>query len=89
MIGKKLEPSLLQIGMILLKHSEEKPNFSDDSFRAITYIFMSAMMDKMYNLQTSENMAQKDMGNMATKCGEDLRKFVKMYTDIDTHNLFK
>lgn len=89
MIGKKLQPSLLQIELLLLENNEHKPNYSDDSFRAITFIFMSAMMDKMYNLQTSENIAQEDSENMATKCGEDLRKFVKIYTDIDTHNLFK
>ncbi len=89
MIGKKLEPSLLQIEMILLEHNDSKPNYPPDSFRAITFIFMSAMMDKMYDLQNNENIAQEDRGAMATKCGEDLRKFVKMYTDIDTHNLFK
>ena len=31
----------------------------------------------------------EDRENMATKCGEDLRKFIKTYTDIDTFDLYK
>ena len=50
---------------------------------------MSAMMDKIWELQSEENMSMEDRINMVQKCGEDVRKIVKIYSNIDTHDLYK
>lgn len=50
---------------------------------------MSVIMDKMWELQELEQIDMKDRGNMALKCGEELRLIIKKYTDIDTHELYK
>ena len=50
---------------------------------------MSVIMDKMWELQQSENITLHDRANMAQKAGEAVRGFVKTYTDIDTHELYR
>ena len=92
MLGEQLNPILLEIEDAILEFDIEigtKPNYSLDGFRAATKIFMSALMDKLWELQDAEKIPQEDRENMATKCGEDLRKFIKTYTDIDTFDLYK
>lgn len=92
MLGEQLNPILLEIEDIILEFEselEEKPNYSLEGFRAATKIFMSTIMDKLWELQEADKISQDDRENMATKCGEDLRKFIKTYTDIDTFDLYK
>jgi hypothetical protein len=43
----------------------------------------------MWELQENESLSIEDRCNMANKVGEDIRKLVKTYTDIDTHDLYK
>ena len=62
--------------------------FSDDAFRAALLIFQRAVLDKMWELQESENMSQEDRGNMAENCGLELRNIVKRYTGIKTTELY-
>jgi hypothetical protein len=50
---------------------------------------MSAMMDKIWELQSKEEIDMNTRGEMAKKCGEDIRRIVKVYTDIDTYDLYK
>ncbi|PCI28436.1 hypothetical protein COB55_03885 [Candidatus Wolfebacteria bacterium] len=91
MIGKKLSPILSEIGDTILEfevNSGAKPNFTDEGFRSGIKIFMSVLMDKMWELQENENMDMKDRINMSNKVGEDIRKLVKTYTNIDTHKLY-
>ena len=92
MLGEQLNPILLEIEDIILEFEAElsnKPNYSLEGFRAATKIFMSTIMDKLWELQEADKISQEDRENMATKCGEDLRKFIKTYTDIDTFDLYK
>jgi Tfp pilus assembly ATPase PilU len=92
MLGEQLNPILLEIEDIILEFEAElgeKPNYSLEGFRAATKIFMSTIMDKLWELQEADKISQDDRENMATKCGEDLRKFIKTYTDIDTFDLYK
>lgn len=91
MIGKKLSPVLTEIADTLWEFEAQgglKPNYTEDAFKASTKIFMSALMDKLWNLQQTENMEVQDRLNMAQKAGEDLRKLIKTYTNIDTHEFY-
>jgi len=92
MIGKEISPVLVEIENTLWEfeaYSAKKPEFPIESLRASAKIFMAVMMDKMWELQEREGMPMEDRCNMAKKCGNDLRAFVKTYVDIDTVDLYK
>jgi len=92
MIGKKLSPILSEIEDTLWEfelNSRIKPEYTIDGFRAGIKIFMSVLMDKIWELQSDEKMDIQDRINMVEKVGQDVRKLVKTYTDIDTHDLYK
>ncbi len=91
MIGKKISPILEEIEITLFEFEANvgmKPEFTDDGFRAGIKIFSSVLMDKIWELQENENISIEDRINMVQKVGEDIRKLVKIYTDIDTHKLY-
>ena len=50
---------------------------------------MSAMLDKMWKLQEDENIDINARADMAEKLGNELRNMVRIYTNIDTHSLYK
>lgn len=92
MIGKRLSPILEEIETTLLEfevNRGEKPEYTIEGFRAATKIFMSAVMDKMWDVQERENMSIDDRVQMAEKAGNEIRKLIKVYTDIDTHSLYE
>ena len=92
MIGKKLSPVLVEIEEALWEyevHSNLQPEYTTEGFRAATKIFMSVLMDKIWNLQSNENMDMEDRVKMVEKAGNDIRNIIKIYTDIDTHELYK
>ncbi len=92
MIGKKLSPILVEIENTIIDfdyYNRGKPEYPNDAFRATIKIFMSVMMDKIYNLQTNENFDFEDRCNMVTKFGEELKHLIKVYTNVDTVELFK
>lgn len=91
MIGEKLSPVLVEIEETLFEHEVmigEKPNYTDDGIRAGIKIFMSVMMDKMFDLQDNEDIPMEQRIEMVEKLGKDIRSMVKTYTDIDTHELY-
>jgi hypothetical protein len=91
MIGKKLSPIFEEIEQTILEfevNTPLPPEYTEGALRAATKIFMSVLMDKMWELQEVESMSIKDRCNMAVKAGEDIRKLVKTYTDRDTYNMF-
>ena len=65
-------------------NSEEKPNYTDDEFMNCVLIFQNALMDKMYDNQNYDNMNLEDRSKMASKAGNELRKFIFTYTNLDT-----
>ena len=92
MIGRTLSPVLCEIENTLWEFEEQNlgnPAFTKEGFRAILKMFMCAMMDKMWVMQESEEIDMDIRGAMAKKCGEELRKFVKIYTGIDSVELYK
>ncbi len=85
MRGKKISPDEL---WKFEANSFFKPEYTIEGFRAATKIFMSVLMDKIWELQSNENMDMQDRVKMVQKIGDDVRKLVKTYTDIDTHELY-
>lgn len=65
--------------------NENKPNYSNRDFMNCVIIFQNALMDKMYDNQDYDKMSLKDRMNMTVKCGDDLRKLIFTYTNLDTH----
>ena len=49
---------------------------------------MNVMLDKMFDLQDLESIDLNNRSEMAAKLGDDIRNLIKIYTDIDTHNLY-
>lgn len=92
MIGEKLTEVLGEIEDQILDFTITYPNlhtnFTDEGFRSSLHIFMSALMSKSWDLMEKENMPMEDREEMASKVGYDLRKLIKTYTDIDTHQLY-
>lgn len=91
-IGKKLSPVLVEIENTLWEFESNvqiKPGFTEDGFRASLKIFMTVILDKMWELQEKENIPQKVREEMATKCGDEVRKLVKTFTNINTFDLYK
>jgi hypothetical protein len=62
-----------------------KPNYSNRDFMNTIIIFQTALMDKMYDCQTYDNMSIEDREKMAESCGQSLRKLIHTYTGLDTH----
>lgn len=95
MIGKKISPILVEIEDTLWEfeaneaNEDIKPEYTTEGFRAALKIFMSVLMDKMWELQSDEKIDMKDRLNMVHKAGNDVRKLVKTYTDIDTHEFYE
>lgn len=92
MIGKELSTILEEIENAIWEfdaNSATKPEYTMEGFRAATKIFMSALMDKIWELQEADNIDIKDRMAMVQKAGEDVRNLIKTYTNIDTHEMYK
>lgn len=92
MIGEKLSPILEEISETIIEfnvYNGSKPNYTEDAFRAATNIFMSVLMDKMWEFQEKEGMPMDIRGEMSESAGNSLKNLIKKYTDIDTHKMFK
>jgi hypothetical protein len=92
-IGQKLSPVLTEIEDALWDFeyncSNQQPKYTTEGFRASIKIFMSALLDKMWDYQEEKNVSQKSREKQAKKAGEDIRKFIKQFTGIDSHDLYK
>jgi len=90
-IGSKLTPILVNVENTLLEfeaYKGIKPNFDKAALRAATKIFSSVIMDKIWELQESENMDMIDRENMAFSCGNDIRKLIKTYLGIESRDFY-
>ena len=91
MIGQKISPILEEIENALWDHEATtgtKTEYSQEGFRAATKIFMSVLMDKIWELQEKEGIAFEDRIKMVEKAGRDVKNIIKTYTDIDTFKLY-
>jgi hypothetical protein len=92
MIGKKLSPILSEIESALIEYElniNRPPEYTDEGFRASVKIFLSVMLDKMWKLQEDEGIDINTRADMAEKLGNELRNIIRVYTNIDTHSLYK
>ena len=90
-IGQKISPILNEIESALWEfeaYDGSKPDYTIEGFRGGIKIFMSVLMDKIWELQVDEKITMEDRIKMVEKAGNDVRKLVKIYTDIDTHDLY-
>ena len=92
-LGEWLHPSLLQIEDTIWSFEmfaeNIPPQYTNEGFRAIMRLFMSAMMDKIWALQEAEGMEMEDRAAMVEKCGQEVRALVKTFTNIDTQKLYE
>jgi len=70
-----------------LEQNGEKPNFTNRDFLNAVIIFQTALMDKLFDNQNYDKMDVENRMKMAEACGNDLRKFIHTYTNLDTHNI--
>ncbi len=86
----KIEGVIQQIGHALqFDLHGHKPDFDDVTFLNALFIFQNALLDKMYNLQKTENINSQDSQEMAIAAGLALKNLIKTYTNIDTEILIK
>lgn len=92
MIGQQISPVLVELENTLWEweaNTGSKPEYTQEGFRAGIKIFMSVLLDRIYELQEDEKIEFPDRCNMAQKAGEEVRKLVKTFTNIDTIELYK
>jgi len=80
---------LKEIATGLLETAEHKQNFSNDALLDAMIIFQTVLFDKVHNLQVDEKMKLKYGLEMAESLGNEIRKLIKVYTDLDTVELVK
>lgn len=91
MIGPKLTPILKEIEETIIEFDVmvgQPHGFDLDSLRAAAKIFMATMIDHLWQLGIEENIPMESRGQMAEKLGAELRKLMKTYTGIDSHDLY-
>jgi len=92
MIGQKISPILEEIEDTLWEfeaNDGSKPNYTIEGFRGGVKIFMSVLMDKIWELQSNEKIPMENCIQMVEQAGKDVRQLIKTYTDIDTHQLYE
>jgi len=91
-LAERLTPILVEIESTMIDYDfyVQKPyNFSYGAFRAITKMFINAILDKMWTLQELEMMEMADRCNMSEKAGNEIRKIIKTFTGIDSREFYK
>ena len=88
--GQKISPIIEEISFTISNFNYNKgikPCYNKFDMFYASNIFMSVLMDKMWELQNFDKMSTNDRLNMAQKAGEELRKFIKTYANIDMYQL--
>lgn len=92
MIGKELSPVLKEIEETIWEFEANvstQPGYTTEGFRGACKIFMSALMDKMWDYQKELQLTMPERESLAEKAGNDIRNLVKEFTNIDTHDLYE
>jgi hypothetical protein len=86
---------LLELEMALWEHDERVEQgvapyeYDDETFRACTKVFMSAMMWKLYAEQNRLNLPIDKREAEAYNVGVELKTLIKNWTHINTEDLYK
>jgi hypothetical protein len=86
--GEKLAPILEDLQRAINSFDvivKDKPCYPNSAVYSSAAIFISVIMDKMYDLMEREDMPITDKLKMAEQCGKDIHRIIKVYTDIDVH----
>lgn len=89
--GELVEPCLVDLEDVFIDYEANhlvKPRHSLNTFRAVSRLFASVMIDKIDDLQEKEGIDFEDRMKMCQKFGEDFSKLIKIYADIDTKTLY-
>jgi len=92
-IGTELSPMLIEIEDLIWDFEYDNPKeqgkYSKEGFRGAIKIFMSALLDKMWDFQEENKISQEDRIKKAEEAGQIVRLFIKSYTGIDSIDLYK
>lgn len=92
-LSEFMQENLLFIEDVLRRSVRSCPavliNYDDKTLAAATSIFFDAIISRMWQYQESLSMPFEQRCVMAEKCGKGLRKFVKKFTGVDTHEINK
>ncbi len=83
----EMKKELEALAMEILKTGETRQNLSNRDFMNCVIVFQFGIMNKMFDLQEQEDMDFDNRSEMVNNCGAEIRKLVKTYTDVDTHNI--
>ena len=86
-LAEGIEPALQWVYDVSVDNYGHKPEHTDRGFANILFIFIQAMMDKMWDMQELDGMDIESREIMAESLGNELRKLVKTYTGIDSKNM--
>jgi deoxyadenosine/deoxycytidine kinase len=81
------ETILKEVASGMLETAEIKPNFSNNALLDATLIFQTVFMDKFYDKYKDYTLENQEY--FANKAGKELRKLIKDFTGLDTHELTK
>lgn len=87
--GKIMSPILLDVEVAMAEYNKmvgRKPNYDRYALRSAVNIFISVLMDRVWELQEKEEMDIDTRKKMAQSCGDEIRRIVKIYTDLDTYD---
>ena len=87
----EISEMLINIEENIIDHEinvNSKPNYNDDVFKAALNILIIVFKDKMVDLQDIDQMSLRDSLKMAESAAENLKKLIKIYTNIDTNELY-
>lgn len=91
MLGKKLTPIIEEIEFAIIEFDSElntKPKWGDTALRSSAKIFISVLMDKMWDMMESENIPQDTRVQMSEQCGKEVRKIIKTFCNVDSFEFY-
>lgn len=92
-LSKFLKENLAFIDSELSRATRNYPDilvdYDNKTLAAATHIFFDAIITRMWKHQELLSMPFEQRCVMAEKCGKGLRKFVKKFTGVDTHEINK
>ena len=91
-LGQKLSPILEEIEDTLWEKEAHHPEpllFTEKGQRAGIKIFMTVMLDMLWEHQNKTNVPQEKRVQQANEVGLGINLLVKQYTGVDTKALYK
>jgi len=82
-LGEKLTPILVEIEGCLLDAYGTPPCFPDDGIDAAAFIFVSALMDRMWVQMMAVGLDLGTATELAERAGADVRALFKKYTGVE------